>query len=127
MLFPMSPKKKRRNALRGSSKMARLQAASTPPASVHLLKKKSQIAGAECSVAEIVTEVAIESVLPCISEVEVTIQERIFSDVTGSSVPSSVSHSILTDSTPTTGEEVGVDCSTPKHSTLVLKGAPSGE
>ncbi|KAF3590098.1 hypothetical protein F2Q69_00027323 [Brassica cretica] len=69
MLLPMSPKKKRRNALLGSSKMARLQTASKPPASVHLLKKKSQIAGAECSVAEIVTEVAIESVLPCISEV----------------------------------------------------------
>lgn len=78
MLLPMSPKKKRRNALLGSSKMARLQTASKPPASVHLLKKKSQIAGAECSVAEIVTEVAIESVLPCISEVEVTIQEGIF-------------------------------------------------
>lgn len=38
-----------------------------------------------------------------------------------------MSHSILTDSTPTTGEEVSVDCSTPKHSTLVLKGAPSEE
>lgn len=36
-------------------------------------------------------------------------------------------HSILTNSTPTTGEEVSVDCSTPKHSTLVLKGAPSEE
>lgn len=53
----MPPKKKRRNALWGSTNMARLQGASKPPASVRTLKKSSSLAGALCAAAAITTEV----------------------------------------------------------------------
>ncbi|KAJ4875454.1 hypothetical protein Rs2_40472 [Raphanus sativus] len=53
----MPPKKKYRNALRGSTKMARLQGAAKPPASVRSLKNSSALAGASCAAAAITTEV----------------------------------------------------------------------
>ncbi|KAJ4903547.1 DUF4283 domain-containing protein [Raphanus sativus] len=60
----MPPKKKHRNALRGSSKMARLQAAYKPSISVNSLKQKSPIAGAPCAVAESATDVVLETSPP---------------------------------------------------------------
>ncbi|KAG2290102.1 hypothetical protein Bca52824_049706 [Brassica carinata] len=102
----MAPKKKYRNALRGSSKMARLQAVSKPSISVNSLKKKCPIAGALGSVAEAVTEVAPETVLPTITVVDA-------GNLAGSS---SEIQTIVEDFTPATCGEEGVACLTPNHS-----------
>lgn len=53
----MPPKKKHRNALRGSTKMARLLGASKPAASIRSLKISSSVAGTSCAAAVITTEV----------------------------------------------------------------------
>ena len=121
----MSPKKKRRNALRGSSKMARLQAGSKPSISVNTLKKKSPIAGAASSAAEIATEVAVEITLPTITVDEDTNQNGSDTHNLDSSVPSSDLQMTKEDLTPATAGEVGVEGSTPKCSTSNSQDAPS--
>ncbi|KAG2321689.1 hypothetical protein Bca52824_014902 [Brassica carinata] len=108
--------------------MARFQAVSKQSASVKSLKNKSQIAGADGSVAEIVTEVAIGSVLPCITEEDFASQEGSSSAAaTNSSGPSSEIQLTLEDSTPTNAEEVGVVCLTPKCSNALPMEEPLGE
>ncbi|WZY80425.1 hypothetical protein YC2023_026809 [Brassica napus] len=112
----MTPKKKRRNALRGSSKMARLQAVSKPSISVNSLKKKCPIAGALGSVAEAVTEVAPETVLPTSTVVDAGNLAGSSSQNLDSYAQSSEIQTIVEDFTPATCGEEGVACLTPNHS-----------
>ncbi|KAG2312978.1 hypothetical protein Bca52824_024535 [Brassica carinata] len=98
----MPLKKKCLNALRGSSKMARLQAYSKPPISVNSLKDKSPIAGAASSAAAIALEEALETALP------ISTVEEMVKDVT----------------TPATCGEVGVESSTPNRSDSDSEEAP---
>lgn len=112
----MAPKKKCHNALCGSSKMARLQAVSKPSISVNSLKKKCPIAGALGSVAEAVTEVAPETVLPTITVVDAGNLVGSVSQNLDSYAQSSEIQTIVEDFTPATCGEEGVACLTPNHS-----------
>ena len=112
----MTPKKKRCNALCGSSKMARLQAVSKPSISVNSLKKKCPIAGALGSVAEAVTEVAPETVLPTSTVVDAGNLAGSSSQNLDSYAQSSEIQTIVEDFTPATCGEEGVACLTPNHS-----------
>ncbi|KAF3556516.1 hypothetical protein F2Q69_00015762 [Brassica cretica] len=123
MLLCNVSKKKRRNALRGSSKMARLQAAAKPSVSVNSLKKKSLIAGATSSVAEIATAVASETSPPS-STVVVAASPGVSASPDPDSSVLSVAPTVTEEITPASKGEEGVEIPTPKHSTSVSKEVP---
>ncbi|CAH8355089.1 unnamed protein product [Eruca vesicaria subsp. sativa] len=101
----MPPKKKHRNALRGSSKMARLQTGSKPSISVNSLKKKSPIAGAARPDAETVTEVTVETSSPVITDKENETQAVSLSQSPDLSVLPSDIQTVKEDITPATSGE----------------------
>ena len=96
--------------------MARLQAVSKPSISVNSLKKKCPIAGALGSVAEAVTEVAPETVLPTSTVVDAGNLAGSSSQNLDSYAQSSEIQTIVEDFTPATCGEEGVACLTPNHS-----------
>ncbi|KAJ4879945.1 Uncharacterized protein Rs2_36999 [Raphanus sativus] len=121
----MPSKKKRRNLLYGSSKMARLQSAYKPSTSMKSLKKNSPIADAESAVAASVTVVTEENAILKVTEVVDESLEVLVNPIPELSMAALQLQKTNEDITPTSGEEEGVGCSTHKCSVLETEKVPS--